>query len=248
MPELSKVSCLPIGSAFQAHHAHQEAMQAQNQMVSPLGSTRLLRFAVAPIDHCRTSSDRALPRCSVCEDGFQKCEYPSGPLKPGPKLGKVNLAARSTTQTDSVPSPGSVKRKRKSCHGDCQSQDAGPAPSAMTVAAGGVEQDLHRGSPLINHTPRLSMSRSRSGSEKEPPEPTASPVNLEAVDRDTQQDPKLNVAAISFILHPAHEVTTPEKATENVSLPQAVPSHDEPAIIAGACDALGISSGMLRRL
>jgi hypothetical protein len=36
-------------------------------------------------------SDRTLPRCVVCVETSQACDYPSGPMKPGPKIGTAQV-------------------------------------------------------------------------------------------------------------------------------------------------------------
>lgn len=41
------------------------------------------------------ASDRKLPHCLLCEQTAQICDYPPGPLKPGPRIGSLRQRKRS---------------------------------------------------------------------------------------------------------------------------------------------------------
>ncbi|KAL3959659.1 hypothetical protein ACCO45_004776 [Purpureocillium lilacinum] len=62
--------------------------------------------------------DRERPRCQACEQTNQDCEYPLGPMKPGPKIGTLQRRKRkrrddqadasAQTRRENLHSPGLV--------------------------------------------------------------------------------------------------------------------------------------------
>ncbi|RTE75812.1 hypothetical protein BHE90_009742 [Fusarium euwallaceae] len=54
-----------------------------------------LSLHVTPVDGTRKiKCDRELPHCRICIDTEQSCSYPSGPMKPGPKIGSLQRPRR----------------------------------------------------------------------------------------------------------------------------------------------------------
>lgn len=139
---------------------------------------------------------------------------------------------------------GSVKRKRK--HSP-STDERNRRNSASMVAAGSPAAD--NGDPSASQAePTTETWLSEPATRQDLPREPSSPTTSEVPRQNSQQDAKLNVAAISFILHPAHEVSTPEKEPQSGLSSEMTESQDEPIIMAGACAVLGVTSSTLHFL
>ena len=84
-----------------------------------------------------------------------------------------------------------------------------------------------------------------------------SAIDLDGEDSDSQmgnvrnpewttkrRNSKLNINSLSFILHPSHEASTPEK--DSSSTAKDTPEHEKQGMIQQACLMLGLSQEMAR--
>jgi hypothetical protein len=60
-----------------------------------------------------------------------------------------------------------------------------------------------------------------------------------------RRNSKLNINSLSFILHPSHEASTPEKDSSSAALKET-PEHEKQGLIQQACLMLGLSQEMAR--
>lgn len=241
-------------------------------------------------------SDRLLPQCALCESLMQPCDYPSGPQKPGPKIGSIRRnrrrpnEAREPTQTSlpsgrntgtieptgttvstaSAPDTTAPQRRQQlrqrpaRSHRHSLDQDAAPRPgvglaSRLVEEHDGDSRDDHDNTP--DYQPRGPRAR---GGLKRTHTQYSDIVQAEdeRSDPDAASDPSsssLDINAISFILHPAHEASdTPP--TDNHSPhsvnnsgreglgPKGASSQQNSPLIDGACEALGVNRTLLAQL
>lgn len=83
---------------------------------------------------------------------------------------------------------------------------------------------------------------SPSGRERASPKATTETDEWSTRRRDSQ----LNIHDLSFILHPSHEASTPEK--EQNAPPSRGVIDQEPVLIARACSALGVTQEILKQM
>lgn len=63
----------------------------------------------------------------------------------------------------------------------------------------------------------------------------------------SQGNSKLNISDLSFIMHPSHEASTPEKETSTV-VSKDTPEHEKQSMIRQACCTLGVSQTMIEHM
>ncbi len=77
----------------------------------------------------------------------------------------------------------------------------------------------------------------------------SSPVALAADDGDARRrNSRLNINDLSFILHPCHEASTPEKEAKDQSPGKESNDQENQAMIQQACATLGVSSDMMEEM
>ncbi|KAH7129698.1 fungal-specific transcription factor domain-containing protein [Dactylonectria estremocensis] len=145
----------------------------------------------------KVKCDRQLPRCHVCIQTDQTCKYPLRSLKPGPKIGSIQ---RSRKRTQAHASQKEDEQQDSSA-GSPQDQWLDFEASKERVAVYG------------------GCNRARSQSSKKAPCDRGK--ERSQADRDCEwKHSHFNMHDLSFVLHPSHEVSTPEKEQEH-------PQNDE---------------------
>ncbi|KAH6999323.1 fungal-specific transcription factor domain-containing protein [Ilyonectria destructans] len=167
----------------------------------------------------KVKCNRELPYCQVCVDSGQTCEYPDRHLKPGPKIGALVFGSRAHLQSGRI----ETVNLRRDADGDRGGQ----------YSQGDVEQmsipDRQTGPPSFEKTSNASTTlrddeqcRGRRGSQ-------------------------LNINDLSFILHPSHEASTPEKSQSAASVVEVVATEDE-SLYQKACFQLGLSEQAMEKI
>ncbi|KAL1858068.1 hypothetical protein VTK73DRAFT_7965 [Phialemonium thermophilum] len=169
--------------------------------------------------------DRTFPHCSVCRQTGQTCNYPSGPKKPGPKIGTLQRQRRHSH----------VRPPRRHSHRAAESSSASTEPSH-------TDADIQRSSP------RERDGTWDDGHDRLAPGESKSPPNGKHDEwAERQRDSRLNINDISFILHPSHEASTPENDAQAAPA-RIVGDQDEAGLIRDSCARLGVSQDLLRYL
>ncbi|KAF4464555.1 fungal specific transcription factor [Fusarium albosuccineum] len=179
------------------------------------------RSAIA-CQSCRR--DRQLPYCQICVDNGQSCNYPAGPLKPGPKI-------------------GSVQRPRRRCKTQSRAKATERQPSRKSVSpspqdTSAIEADPYGESDVEQILEPESQSNGHSTVRK-PSLPTLTIDHDQGVCRRNSQ---LNIHDLSFILHPSHQASTPEKDQGEAA--DAAPVERENTF-QKACCSLGFSEAAM---
>lgn len=191
----------------------------------------------------KASSDRGHPQCSVCEQTDQVCTYPQGSLKPGPKLGiDWQPFIRLQTSPPLTSRTGSVKRPRK--RGSCTQHNKHDAVPALSQAQESPEMTETQLTNPVDHsfTGICPLVERSSPSGNRP----ASPISGVETKCSTRGNSRLNIHDLSFILHPSHEASTPEKEQTDVANRMIV--DQELNLMTRACSALGVTQDTLNQM
>ncbi|TVY40018.1 hypothetical protein LOCC1_G004739 [Lachnellula occidentalis] len=182
---------------------------------------------------------RELPCCEVCERTSQVCEYPAQILKPGPKIGSTQRS-----------------RKRRRTH---RGNDNGPAISpnanlnvepstifegevASTVAA---RKSKRRPAAIEDDGNNAQAGVSTTGSSQG--RQTLSNREVDSQESVNERRSSINIQDLSFILHPAHEASTPEKNTSPRSAGDGL-DNGRALMLSRASHALSVTPDTLERM
>ncbi|KAH8901191.1 hypothetical protein GQ53DRAFT_850651 [Thozetella sp. PMI_491] len=162
---------------------------------------------------CRRSqllSNREFPRCQVCEQTDQPCNYPLRAMKPGPKIGSLQRMKR---------------RAGERCEAEKQDSQTSSSPGA-------------------SH-PNRSQSCGYEGGEEAGSPVSAATEQQWAVPR---RDSRPNINDLSFILHPCHEASTPEKETKDPATGKDTRDKACTSSIRQACHTLGVTEDTMETM
>ncbi|KAJ5982936.1 hypothetical protein N7481_005035 [Penicillium waksmanii] len=156
--------------------------------------------------------DRQWPQCLVCVETSQDCSYPEGPLKPGPKLGSLKRSRKRPLQRfeDDATSFKSKSLRKRPDYGILDTE-----PAIIDAHSQQNDSELHGSAPEADDE---DIPAEKDGSDR--------------------PDSRSNIQNLSFILHPAHEATSPDK--EQFSEPK-ISRNLQGTEIEKACAALGLT-------
>ncbi|CAK7235340.1 hypothetical protein SCUCBS95973_009237 [Sporothrix curviconia] len=162
----------------------------------------------------KVKCDRMLPHCKVCLHTNQVCEYPLHAKKPGPKIGSLQRHKRryrdredtavmrgtsGNASNEHGSSNGGRQRSGRSGRGSRRGLRSGPG-----FASASEDDDKERDSE---------DGEAAEGDSNARPHSTASSAGMTTAADWTQRrrNARLNINDLSFILHPSHEASTPDK-------------------------------------
>ncbi|KAH7164971.1 fungal-specific transcription factor domain-containing protein [Fusarium sp. MPI-SDFR-AT-0072] len=167
----------------------------------------------------KVKCDREQPCCQVCIETGQYCEYPERVLKPGPKIGSLQRRGR---------------RYRDRCQSKATDQQNRSNDSASPIDQTGVERSIVVD---VSHSERRQSFASSSSRRKS-----------DAQDQNAgHKASKLNIHDLSFILHPSHEVTTPDEEPPTAMSVESA-DVDNQRLFQSACQCLGLSKQSVEKM
>ncbi|OCL14888.1 hypothetical protein AOQ84DRAFT_189457 [Glonium stellatum] len=210
---------------------------------------------------------RELPHCTVCTESRHMCEYPPGPLKPGPKIGTSHRSRKR--QRMNVSEKASSSNEVSDRCGRRASRDSGgnepesdnihisleprrASQSASTIFAT-QPAATSQAQPSPSFFSRPIYAEQTQGSIVEPSgpldaehcatrdRPPPSPVTTAAA--LSPGEGSLNIQNLSFIVHPSHESCTPGETAD-----EAISPVGEPLMLARAWVTFGVRPETLYRL
>ena len=210
-------------------------LQTQSEVVSFI----LHKQALIDIDSCAIPciSGHELPTCLVCEQTGQECSYPARPKKPGPKIGEASSRSLSRLcRTENL--QGSFQRQKRQRGRDRQQQQRSRQQEPQTSY-----------SPPASQT---SLDQDDADCDRRPSneyrKESNSAMDVDGSEWSTNQgNTKLNIHDLSFILHPSHEASTPEKEASTAAS-KDTPEHERQSMVRQACCTLGVSQTMIEQM
>ncbi|KAG5756132.1 hypothetical protein H9Q70_001216 [Fusarium xylarioides] len=167
----------------------------------------------------KVKCDREQPCCQVCIETGQYCEYPERVLKPGPKIGSLQLRGR---------------RYRDRCQSKTTDQQNRSNESASPTDQTGAERSIVVDVRQSERRQSFASSSSRRKSD--------------AQDQNAgHKASKLNIHDLSFILHPSHEVTTPDEEPPTAMSAESA-DVDNQRLFQSACQCLGLSKQSVEKM
>ncbi|TVY86748.1 hypothetical protein LAWI1_G007124 [Lachnellula willkommii] len=188
---------------------------------------------------CR--SGRELPCCEVCERTSQACEYPAQVLKPGPKIGSTQRS-----------------RKRRRTH---RGNDDGPAisPNAnLNVEPNTIFEGEVASTVAARKSKRRPAAKEDDGNKAQAGVPTTgssqgqrqtlSNREVESHESANERRSSINIQDLSFILHPAHEASTPEEKNTSPRSAGDRLNNERALMLTRASYALSVKPETLERM
>ncbi|RAQ58999.1 hypothetical protein COH20_007110 [Aspergillus flavus] len=133
----------------------------------------------------KVKCDRTLPRCMVCEQTRQTCNYPLRSMKPGPKIGSSQKKRKRLRQNETA------QRRPMSSH---SRPPPGPENGRRDSSFDAFDDQLEKEELVLAVPADLTEA-----------------TGIEARGSSQQRTSQLNTLDLAFILHPSHEVTTPSQ-------------------------------------
>ncbi|KAJ6114226.1 hypothetical protein N7486_000004 [Penicillium sp. IBT 16267x] len=168
----------------------------------------------------KVKCDRRLPQCLVCKQTSQTCDYPPGPLKPGPKIGSLGRWR---------------KRSRKDDDADDGERDTANIIRDRIM----FEVAEH---PIPTFDPASEVSSPEQGTIHLNHDTQMNPVSSED---EARQCNIRRIPDLSFTLHPSHEGTSPETERRSSS---RWSTHDTQGAMEKAYFTLGLTHIGLEQL
>ncbi|CCT69331.1 uncharacterized protein FFUJ_06847 [Fusarium fujikuroi IMI 58289] len=167
----------------------------------------------------KVKCDREQPCCHVCIETGQYCEYPERVLKPGPKIGSLQRRGR---------------RYRDRCQSKPTDQLNRNNESASPIDQNGGERSIVVDVSQSERRQSFASSSSRRKSD--------------AQDQNAgHKVSKLNIHDLSFILHPSHEVTTPDEEPPTAMSVESA-DVDNQRLFQSACQCVGLSKQSVEKM
>lgn len=156
--------------------------------------------------------------CSVCEETAQVCNYPEGPLKPGPKLGTnyypLTLASTCCININCI--LGSLQRPRKRQRSNNKQEESPVSFPPINHPGSADSGDREKGSTATPPTRQRLMAEEDLEEQGQGVGCSEASPHGDALGTRVKRSEQVNIQDLSFILHPSHENSSPDQEPQTV--------------------------------